>query len=75
MIAVVVMMCHLLSPIPDPVCHEVIVVRAEMSMMECQVGSQIAVADWKSTSVYKGEQWEISKILCASGDYQPKDAI
>lgn len=72
---VVALMCHMLADIPQPVCREEIVTRAELSLMECQMASQIAVADWKEKSIYRGEAWHVAKITCKPGDYQPKEAI
>ena len=73
-ISVVVSICHALSGITSPVCHEEIVVKDEMPMQACMI-SQAAIADWKERSKYRGDQWTIGRIKCAIGDYQPRDAI
>jgi len=43
-ISVVVLMCHTLASIPQPVCREEIVVKDEMPMQAC-ILSQAALAD------------------------------
>lgn len=75
MITVVALMCHMLGAIPEPVCFETVVAKVEMGMMECQVGAQVAVADWKANSIYAGEQWSVQRIICAPKNYIIKDAI
>jgi hypothetical protein len=37
--------------------------------------SQPALADWKERSIYRGEQWRVSRIKCVPGDYVPKQHI
>jgi len=73
-ISVVAMVCHMLAPISDPVCHEQVIIQDDMSMQECML-SQEAIADWKEKSIYHGDQWVIARIRCIPGDYMPKDAI
>lgn len=75
MITLVALICHVIADISDPVCHEEIVLKEEMSMMSCQIKSQIVIADWKEKSVYSGEQWVVMDIGCVPGDYQPRDSI
>lgn len=75
MITVMVLMCHLLAGLTEPVCHEVVVARLEMSKMACQVSAQAGVAQWKATSLYRGDNWIVREIGCMPGDYQAKDAI
>lgn len=75
MVTVVAILCHLLVGITDPVCHEVIVVKREMSIMECKVHSQMNVANWKASSIYHSDQWTVANIGCMPGSYQMKDAI
>lgn len=71
-ITVVVLMCHSLGSIPAPVCREEIVVKADMPMQACIV-SQPAIAEWKSRSIFAGDQWTVARIKCVPGDYVPKD--
>jgi hypothetical protein len=81
-ITVVAVMCHTLGAItpqsvdtlPDSVCREVIVIKDEMPMQSCML-SQPALADWKERSVYRGDQWWISRIKCVPGDYVPKERV
>jgi hypothetical protein len=73
---VVALLCHFTFPITEPVCHEVIVTRQEMTMQRCMMGSQIGIANWKQQSIYSGEQWTVEDVQCIPGDsYQPKDMI
>ena len=80
-ITVVAVMCHYdrsdrpacrSAPLPDPVCREVIVIKDDMPMQSCML-SQPALADWKGRSIYRGDQWWISRIKCVPGDYVPKE--
>jgi hypothetical protein len=81
-ITVVAVMCHTIGAVapqsvgtlPDPVCREVIVIQNDMSMQACML-SQPALADWKERSIYRGEQWRVSRIKCVPGDYVPKQRI
>jgi hypothetical protein len=81
-ITVVAVMCHTIGAVspqsvgtlPDPVCREVIVIQNEMPMQACML-SQPALADWKERSIYRGEQWRVSRIKCVPGDYVPKERI
>lgn len=73
-ISVVVTLCHALGTIPQPVCREELIVKDEMPMQACLV-SQAAIADWKSRSIYRGEQWTVARIKCVPGDYVIRDAI
>ena len=73
-ITVVASVCHALTNISAPVCHEEIVVQDDMPMQMCLL-SQPAIAEWKANSLYRGDQWTINRIRCIPGDYQPKDAI
>ena len=66
-ITVVVVMCHMLAGVPQPVCHEAIVVKGDMSMRVC-ILSQPALADWKARSIYRSDEWTISRIKCIPGD-------
>lgn len=75
MITVAVIICHMLAGISDPVCHEEIVAHAEKTIADCQMESQLVVADWKENSKFKGDEWAIKKIGCFHGYYQPKDSI
>ncbi len=79
-ITVVAVMCHTLDAfitqsvgtLPDLVCREVIVVQDDMPMQSC-ILSQPALADWKERSIYRGDQWWVSRIKCVPGDYVPKE--
>ncbi len=81
-ITVVAVMCHTIGAVapqsvgtlPDPVCREVIVIQNDMPMQDCML-SQPALADWKERSIYRGEQWRVSRIKCVPGDYVPKQRI
>jgi hypothetical protein len=81
-ITVVAVLCHALGAItsqlvdtlPDRLCREVIAIKDEMPMQSC-VLSQAALADWKERSIYRGEQWVISRIRCVPGDYAPKERV
>jgi hypothetical protein len=81
-ITVVAVMCHTIGAVapqsvgtlPDPVCREVIVIQNDMPMQAC-ILSQPALADWKERSIYRGEQWRVSRIKCVPGDYVPKQRI
>jgi hypothetical protein len=82
LITVVAVMCHTLGAItpqsvdtlPDPLCREVIVIKDELSMQSCML-SQPALADWKELSIYRGDQWWISRVKCVPGDYVPKERV
>ena len=82
-ITVVVLMCHSVGALvpgfaggamQEPACREVIVVKDDMPMQVCMI-SQPALADWKERSIYRGDQWRISRIKCVPGDYVPKARI
>jgi hypothetical protein len=73
-ISVVVVMCHSLAAISQPVCREEIVAKDDMPMQMC-ILSQAALADWKVKSIFRSDEWKIARIKCVPGDYQPKDAI
>lgn len=74
-VSVVVLMCHTLASIPEPVCREEVVIKDDMSMNACLI-SQAAIAGWKENSmIYHGDQWTVARIRCIPGDYSPKDAI
>jgi hypothetical protein len=81
-ITVVAVMCHTLGAITpqsvgtlsDSVCRGVIVIKDDMQMQFCTL-SQPAIADWKEQSIYRGDQWWISRIKCVPGDYLPKERI
>ncbi len=81
-ITVVAVMCHTIGAVtpqsvgtlPDPVCREVVVIQNDMPMQACML-SQPALADWKERSIYRGEQWRVSRIKCVPGDYVPKQRI
>jgi hypothetical protein len=81
-ITVVAVMCHTLGAItpqavdtlPDPLCREVIVIKEDMPMQSCML-SQPALADWKERSIYRSDQWWISRIKCIPGDYVPKERV
>jgi hypothetical protein len=71
LITVVVTLCHALAGIPGPVCREGIVTdsrTSEVTMMSCML-SQPALAKWKSESIYRGDDWKISRITCVPGHY------
>jgi hypothetical protein len=81
-ITVVAVMCHAIGAVvaqsvdslPDPVCREVVVIKNDMPMQSC-IFSQPALADWKERSIYRSDQWWISRIKCVPGDYVPKERI
>lgn len=73
-ISVIAVLCHALAIIPEPVCHEELVVKDNMGMQECTI-SQGALAEWKAHSIYRSDSWYIARIKCVSGDYVIKDAI
>lgn len=75
MITIVAFMCHMLEAISQPVCHEEIVTRLEMSMASCGTMSQPIIAAWKEQSIYRSDQWRIMRYKCEDGDYQTKDSI
>lgn len=72
-ITMVAMICHTLTAIAQPVCHEVIIQQSE-TMTACEM-SQAVIADWKSKSIYSSDQWRVSAIKCVPGVYFPRDAI
>jgi hypothetical protein len=74
MFTIVVLLCHTISVIPVPVCHEEIVVRQEMTRLACTL-SQPAIAEWKANSIFKSDQWTVNGFKCAPGDYVMKDSI
>lgn len=73
-ISVVVVMCHSLGAISQPVCREEVVIKDDMPMQTC-IMSQAALASWKGNSIFRSDEWKIARIKCIPGDYQPKDAI
>ena len=81
-ITVVAVMCHTIGAVspqsvgtlPDPVCREVIVIQNEMPMQACML-SQPALADWKERSIYRGEQWRVSRIKCVPATARRREAI
>jgi hypothetical protein len=74
-VTVAATVCHMLGTISQPVCREEIVTKTDMPMQACMMGSQIGVADWKEKSIYRGDNWHVSRIRCIPGEYTPKDAI
>jgi len=62
------------APISEPVCREEIIVKDDMPMQTCLL-SQAAIANWKSRSIYRGDDWKVARIKCIPGDYAPRDAI
>ena len=70
-IAVVVLMCHTLVSIPQPVCREEIVVKDEMPMQACML-SQSAIADWKRRSIFSGDQWTLAASSACQATTSPK---
>lgn len=73
--ALVVRVCHMITTISSPVCHEEIVQRTQTTLMACVMSSQQVIADWKSKSIYQDDQWITTEVFCNPGDYQPKDMI
>lgn len=73
-LTVVAVMCHALASISQPVCREEIVIEDDMPMQACFL-SQAALADWKSRSIFKSDDWTIARIKCVPGDYVIKDSI
>jgi hypothetical protein len=73
-ISVVVLLCHTLGAITQPVCREEIVTKAEMPFERC-IYSQAALAQWKAASIYQSDEWWINRITCMPGDYVVRDAI
>ena len=79
---VVAGMCHTLGAfvpnsvgtVPDPVCREAIIIKADMPMQACML-SQHALADWRKRSIYRGNQWLISRIKCVPGHYVPEERV
>lgn len=71
-VSVVVSICHVLLGEPQ-VCRETIVGQSLMPAHSCIV-SQAAVADWKSKSIFAGEQWTIGRTECKPADYVVKDS-
>jgi hypothetical protein len=79
---VVAVMCHSLGAfVPEavgtltaPVCREEIIVKTDMPMQACML-SRPALADWKERSIYRGDQWRISRVKCVQGDYVAKEHI
>jgi hypothetical protein len=76
-ITVVVVICHTIGAfvpesvgtLPSPVCRE------DRHQGRNADHSQPALADWKERSIYRGEQWRISRIKCVPGDYVPKERV
>jgi hypothetical protein len=74
-LTIVASLCHMLAGIPEPVCHEEIVLRSEdMSLQACMFGQAI-VAQWQEQSEFKQPDWVVSRYKCVFGNYLPKDAI
>jgi hypothetical protein len=45
-----------------------------MPMQACML-SQPALADWKERSIYRGEQWRVSRIKCVPATARRREAI
>ncbi len=73
-ITIVVTLCHTLAAIPTPVCKEASVYTGDMSMNACAI-SQAAIADWKSRSIFRNEEWTVQGYKCASPGYVLKDNV
>lgn len=73
-ITVVATLCHALGLIPQPVCHEEIILKDEMPMQSCFL-AQPALAEWKASSIYRGDQWSIARFKCVPGDYVIRDRV
>lgn len=72
-ITVVAMMCHIVIALP--LCHEVIVIRKEMSVQQCLI-SHSSIDEWKKRSViYRNKEWKILEVMCQAGSYQLRDVI
>lgn len=70
----VVIICHMIAGISDPVCHEEIVAKGDMTLFVC-MQSQPMIAEWKATSKFKDEEWLVISYRCISGNYVVRDAI
>ena len=77
MITIVALVCHALVGAEPEFCVEKVIGQEDaMStvMISCEM-SQPALAAWKASSLYAGDEWRIARIECRSGDYHPKDSI
>lgn len=72
-ITVVAVMCHALASIPQPVCHEEIIVRSNRIAV-CVLASGVAEA-WKRHSIYRADSWIMKDPRCVIGNYLPKDLV
>lgn len=74
--SVVMTVCQMLSPIPEPLCHEVIVARSNMSVEICVQNAERVVMSPANPFLteYSDAKWTITKIGCADGKYELRDA-
>jgi hypothetical protein len=72
-VSIVVLMCHMLGTISQPICREEIAIKSEMQFDQC-ILSQPALDQWKASSIYQSDAWWISEIKCVPGDYVVRDA-
>lgn len=59
-----------------PLCLEKVVTTSEqsdISMVSCATTSQSAIADWLDHGPYRA--WQVAKIKCVMGPYQPKRGV
>lgn len=70
----VVMMCQTISPIPAPLCHEVIVAKLEIPLAICLEAPPVdMLIDWKQSSIYSDDKWSVKDIGCFPDSFYIKD--
>jgi hypothetical protein len=74
--SIIALLCHTLQGIPEPVCHEALVVTTEDGGPQLCAFAQAPVAQWKEHHPrYSAPEWTITGYKCAFGTYVPKDAL
>lgn len=71
-LAVVATVCFALAGSP-PVCRQEIVADSDMPIgLGCLI-VEGQLDSWKEHSIYRGEQWFVSRVACVPGGYVPRE--
>jgi hypothetical protein len=66
-VTVIATLCHTLLGQP-PVCHDEVIMERDMGIgIGCLVAEAEVIVEWKSHSIYAGENWTVLRPRCAPG--------
>lgn len=74
-LVLVASICHAVSGMPAPVCHEEIALNTYEGSPQTCMFAQAILAQWKANSKYADDEWSIGKFKCVFGIYEKKDAL